>query len=98
MVAAYSDRDQESYDKLAKLIEEQQVEGIVFFQGGPVRQSLLLNRYQSLLTVPALVAMDAEWGVGMRLDRTVSFPYQKIGRASCRVRVCQYRLGWVSYH
>ncbi|HEY9561067.1 MAG TPA: glycoside hydrolase family 3 N-terminal domain-containing protein, partial [Anseongella sp.] len=76
MVAAYSDRDQESYDKLAKLIEEQQVGGIVFFQGGPVRQSLLLNRYQSLLKVPALVAMDAEWGVGMRLDSTVSFPYQ----------------------
>lgn len=76
MVAAYSNRDEESYRKLSELIEEEQVGGIVFFQGGPLRQTRLLNHYQSLLKVPALIAMDAEWGVGMRLDSTVSYPYQ----------------------
>ncbi|QEC52025.1 beta-glucosidase-like glycosyl hydrolase [Anseongella ginsenosidimutans] len=76
MVPAYSNRDEKSYEELAKLIEKEQIGGIVFFQGGPVEQSRLLNRYQSLLKVPALVAMDAEWGVGMRLDSTVSYPYQ----------------------
>src|SRR5690606_13594764 len=76
MVAAYSNRDEPSYEALGKLITKEQVGGIVFFQGGPLRQTHLLNRYQSLLKVPALVAMDAEWGVGMRLDSTVSYPYQ----------------------
>lgn len=76
MVPAYSNRDAKFYRELGELIKKHQVGGIIFFQGGPLRQSALLNRYQSLLKVPALVAMDAEWGVGMRLDSVVSYPYQ----------------------
>ena len=36
----------------------------------------MTNRYQSKTKVPLLIAMDAEWGLGMRLDSTISFPYQ----------------------
>jgi len=48
----------------------------VFFQGGPVRQAELTNRYQQISKVPLLIAMDGEWGLGMRLDSSVSYPYQ----------------------
>src|SRR6202012_1589677 len=50
--------------------------GLVFFQGGPVRTADLINRYQKLVKTPMLISMDGEWGVGMRLDSTTSFPYQ----------------------
>ncbi|AHJ96630.1 glycoside hydrolase family 3 N-terminal domain-containing protein [Hymenobacter swuensis] len=76
MVAAYSNRKRIDEDSVSTLIQQYGIGGLIFFQGGPVRQSRLLNRYQSQAKVPLLVAMDAEWGVGMRLDSVVRFPYQ----------------------
>ncbi len=75
-VAAYSNRGPEHRQEILKLIKEQKIGGLIFFQGGPVRQSKLLNEYQQASEVPLLVAMDAEWGIGMRLDSTMSFPFQ----------------------
>lgn len=76
MIAAYSNRSRAFEDSIARVIEKLQVGGLVFFQGGPVRQAKLTNRYQRLVKVPLLIAMDAEWGVGMRLDSLPRFPYQ----------------------
>ncbi|RZK50905.1 MAG: serine hydrolase, partial [Hymenobacter sp.] len=58
------------------LIKDYGIGGLIFFQGGPVRQTRLLNRFQSQSRVPLLVAMDGEWGAGMRLDSVLKFPYQ----------------------
>ncbi|WP_256010818.1 glycoside hydrolase family 3 protein [Desertivirga xinjiangensis] len=63
-------------DSVASLIKRAKVGGLVFFQGGPGRQELLTRSYQSISKVPLLIAMDAEWGLGMRLDSTISYPYQ----------------------
>lgn len=63
-------------DSVASLIKRVKVGGLVFFQGGPGRQEVLTRTYQSISEVPLLIAMDAEWGLGMRLDSTMSYPYQ----------------------
>ncbi|WP_243651262.1 glycoside hydrolase family 3 N-terminal domain-containing protein [Hymenobacter gummosus] len=76
MVAAYSNRQRIDEDSISTLIQQSGIGGLIFFQGGPVRQARLLNRYQAQSRVPLLVAMDAEWGLGMRLDSTIRFPYQ----------------------
>ncbi|MCI1187044.1 serine hydrolase [Hymenobacter sp. DH14] len=76
MVAAYSNRKRIDEDSISALIQQSGIGGLIFFQGGPVRQAKLLNRYQSQSKVPLLVALDGEWGVGMRLDSVVKFPYQ----------------------
>lgn len=76
MVAAFSNRGEEHKEEILKLIEEQKIGGLIFFQGGPVRQVKLMNEYQAASKVPLLGAIDAEWGLGMRLDSTVSFPFQ----------------------
>ena len=76
MVAAFSNRNEEHTDEILKLIREQKIGGLIFFQGGPVRQATLINRYQASSAVPLLIAMDAEWGLGMRLDSTISYPFQ----------------------
>jgi len=74
--AAYSNLGKNHVDAITALISKYQVGGLIFFQGGPKRQALLANRYQALAKTPLLVAMDAEWGLGMRLDSCVSFPRQ----------------------
>jgi len=76
MVAAYSNQGAEHRRSIDKLIKNYHLGGLIFFQGGPQRQANLTNHYQAASKVPLLIAMDAEWGLGMRLDSTVSFPRQ----------------------
>ncbi|MDB5121205.1 MAG: glycoside hydrolase family 3 domain protein [Sphingobacteriales bacterium] len=76
MVRAHTDKGKRYEDSVAKVISSQHLGGVVFFQGGPGRQAALTNQYQSQSKVPLLVATDAEWGLGMRLDSAISYPYQ----------------------
>ncbi len=75
-VAAYTNKNQDFTDSIAKVIKKERVGGLVFFQGGPGRQVALTNQYQRKARVPLLIASDGEWGLGMRLDSTMSYPYQ----------------------
>jgi beta-N-acetylhexosaminidase len=63
-------------DSIGNVVKKEKIGGLVFFQGGPGRQLNLTNSYQKLARVPLLIALDGEWGLGMRLDSTVSYPYQ----------------------
>ena len=77
MVRAHTNLGNAYSDSVAKVIKKQKLGGVVLFQGGPVRHANLINRYQKLAKVPLLMALDGEWGLGMRLmDSTISFPYQ----------------------
>lgn len=75
MVAAYSNKDEAHCLEIEKLITESKVGGLIFFQGGPHRQSNLTNRYQSISKVPLFIGIDAEWGLSMRLDSTYRYPW-----------------------
>ena len=76
MVAAYSNRGGEHMDEISKLVERYGIGGLAFFQGGPVRQAVMCNSLQRLSKVPLMIGMDAEWGLAMRLDSTVKYPWQ----------------------
>ncbi|MGM0612360.1 MAG: glycoside hydrolase family 3 N-terminal domain-containing protein [Bacteroidota bacterium] len=76
MIRAHSDKSLAYKQKVSKQIQEYGVGGICFFQGGPVRQANWAERYQNISNLPLLVAIDGEWGLGMRLDSTLSYPYQ----------------------
>lgn len=75
MVAAYSNKDANHINTIDKLIAENKIGGLIFFQGGPIRQAKLANRYQSKSKLPLFIGNDAEWGLSMRLDSTYSYPY-----------------------
>lgn len=75
MVAAYSNKDSVHFKEIDKLITENKIGGLIFFQGGPVRQSNLTNRFQSKSKVPLFIGIDAEWGLSMRLDSTYKYPW-----------------------
>ena len=76
MVAAYSNKDKSHYQEIDMLVQRYGIGGLMFMQGGPVRQAKLTNRFQAEANVPLLIAMDAEWGLDMRLDSSMHFARQ----------------------
>ena len=56
-------------------IKKYYIGGIIFSKGGPKRQVKLTNEYQPLSKIPLFMAMDAEWGLAMRLDSTFAYPW-----------------------
>jgi beta-N-acetylhexosaminidase len=74
-IAAYSNRGPDHVAHIDSLINNYKIGGVIFFQGGPVRQAYMTNHFQSLSKVPLLISMDAEWGLAMRLDSTLKYPY-----------------------
>lgn len=77
-VAAYSNRNEAHVKEISALVSKYNIGGIIFFQGGPVRQAIQTNRYQSLSKTPLLISIDGEWGLGMRLDSVPLFPRQML--------------------
>lgn len=76
MVAAYSNRDMKHVAEIRKLVEEYNIGGLIFMQGGPLREAKLNNYYQSKAKTPLLISIDGEWGLAMRLDSTPKYPRQ----------------------
>jgi len=75
MVAAYSNRDSTHTKQIDSLIIKHRIGGLIFFQGGPVRQAVLTNRYQAESKIPLMIGIDAEFGLNMRLDSTFRYPW-----------------------
>lgn len=76
IIRAHSNLGPEHVAEVTGLIKKYNVGGLCFFQGGPVRQALLTNTYQSLAKTPLLISIDGEWGLGMRLDSVINYPRQ----------------------
>ena len=75
MPVVFSSDSKIQTDKIKELIQNQYIGGVIFSKGGPKRQVKLNNEYQELSNIPLLMAMDAEWGLAMRLDSTYAFPW-----------------------
>lgn len=75
MVQAFSEEKNLQKTKLLELIKKQHIGGIIYSNGGPVRQAKLDNELQANSKIPLIVGMDAEWGLSMRLDSTYAFPW-----------------------
>ncbi len=90
---ANSDIDSTEINELSRLIKNYDIGGLCFFKGGPVRQAILTNYYQQQAPTPLLITMDAEWGLGMRLDSAISFPRQMtIGAIADESSITRYGL------
>lgn len=76
MIRTYSNKDRAFYDSISRLIMEYNIGGLTFFQGNPAQQAKLTNHWQRVAKTPLLISIDAEWGLGMRLDSVMDFPKQ----------------------
>jgi beta-N-acetylhexosaminidase len=50
--------------------------GICLFQGGPKKQAQFINHFQEIAQTPILFSIDAENGLGMRMDSVAPLPRQ----------------------
>ncbi len=75
MVQVLSENSDKVNNKVIALIKKQHIGGVIYSNGGPVRQARLNNNFQAASKIPLLVGMDAEWGLSMRLDSTYAFPW-----------------------
>ena len=68
--------NQDYLSSIDTLIRDYNIGGVVFFGGHPLAQAKQTNRWNSIAKIPLFVSIDAEWGLGMRLANTVSYPLQ----------------------
>jgi beta-glucosidase-like glycosyl hydrolase/CubicO group peptidase (beta-lactamase class C family) len=61
---------------IADAITKYNIGGIVLFQGTPVKQANFINYFQSIAKTPLVVCIDAEWGLGMRMDSVIPLNHQ----------------------
>ncbi|NOR86541.1 MAG: serine hydrolase [Bacteroidales bacterium] len=72
-----ANESRQPYDqRINQYIQDYNIGGICFFASGPKRQVHQTNEWQKLAKTPLMVSIDAEWGLGMRLDSTISYPFQ----------------------
>lgn len=65
------------YDSaITEAIQKYNIGGICLFQGAPVKQANFINNFQSIAKTPLMVCIDAEWGLGMRLDSVTPLNHQ----------------------
>ena len=74
IIRACSDKDSVYKDSLINIVRKWNPGGVCFFKGGILRQASLTNAIQRTAQTPLLIAIDAEYGLGMRLDSAFSFP------------------------
>lgn len=75
-VAGFASRDI-SYDvDLSNMIRDNRLGGVIFFRGYAPKQSEMINYFRTISKVPPIIALDGEWGIGMRLEDVIKFPYQ----------------------
>ncbi len=76
MVAAYTTHanNKRYVNGLIREIQKYGVGGLILMDGSPVNSANFLNMIQSNVKLPLMVAVDGEWGLGMRLDSIKPFP------------------------
>ncbi len=85
-------RGEDHLADLKDLIERGWVGGILFKQGTAEGQRALIDKLQAIAPIPLLCLQDAEWGVAMRLEGTISFP-RHLTLGAIQDQRLLYRLG-----
>lgn len=94
MVGAYPRQGEKHLQELERLVERAGIGGVLLFQGSLQQEAQLVNRLQGKATLPLLMALDAEWGLGMRIDDAISYP-KAMALAATGNPALSYRLGAV---
>ena len=62
--------------KIEEYIEKYNIGGVTFFRTDAEDLLLQANEWQSQAQTPMMIAIDGEWGLGMRINDGISYPYQ----------------------
>ena len=62
--------------KVDEYIAKYNIGGVTFFRTDADKLLLQANEWQSMAQTPMMIAIDGEWGLGMRINDGLSYPYQ----------------------
>ena len=62
--------------KIDEYIEKYNIGGVTFFRTDAEDLLNQANEWQSMAQTPMMIAIDGEWGLGMRINDGLSYPYQ----------------------
>lgn len=90
MVTVYPRQGEADKTDLINTVRNYKPGGILVMQGSPVKTARWINDLQENSEVPLLVAIDGEWGLSMRIDSTMRYPYaQAIGAVTDSTYITQ---------
>src|SRR5690554_734784 len=90
MITVYPRQSETDKNRIINTIREHQPGGILVMQGSPVKSATWINEFQQNANVPLLTAIDGEWGLSMRMDSTIQYPYaQAIGAVQDSISIYQ---------
>lgn len=69
------DTSSEGYKKMAALVKDGKIGGLILFQSGLIEQAMFVNAMQSIADIPLLISSDFERGLGNRIDNATEFPH-----------------------
>jgi beta-glucosidase-like glycosyl hydrolase/CubicO group peptidase (beta-lactamase class C family) len=75
-VPAWADEKGGNFRQVEQLVEKYGIGGVIFFEGSRDLQVDYTKRLAGVSRIPLIIALDAEWGTGMRLREVEDFPYQ----------------------
>ena len=75
MITAYPEQNEVAKDAIIDAVNQYKPGGILVMQGSPVKTVKWINEFQRFSKIPLLVAIDGEWGLSMRMDSTIRYPY-----------------------
>ena len=63
-------------ENVAAYIKKYNIGGVCFFRADADAQVKQTNEWQAMAQTPLMVSIDAEWGLAMRVKKTIAYPYQ----------------------
>lgn len=74
MPAVYADNSQISIRLVREYASDAHIGGIVLLKGNKEAATAIVDTLRNLLSVPPFIAIDAEWGLAMRIEGYPEFP------------------------
>ena len=68
--------DKPFFENVGKYIKQYNIGGVCFFRAEAEDQVNQTNAWQAMAQTPLMVSIDAEWGLAMRVKKTIAYPYQ----------------------
>ncbi len=75
-IAVPANASAENLKPTINLIQRYHPGGIVFFKSTPTNIANITNELQQYSSLPLIMSIDGEWGLGMRLRNSISYPFQ----------------------
>ncbi len=88
----YYSNESDEFKRLERLVKEQKVGGLIFFQGDVYETATLINQFQEMSDLPLLIGSDFEWGSAMRIRRGTRFP-EAMAIGATRDTTLAYKVG-----